>query len=94
MMERSRAITKPLALTTEIAGPVQPRFAVPDVRLPAGDTLQDMNAHRLAKLSFEGMRVRYTNITGGSYEERLRFELDVIEKTGFGQYSDCPRLSS
>ena len=45
-----------------------------------------MNAQSyLAKLAFEGMRTRYPTITE-EHEERLRFELDVIEKTGFGQY--------
>ena len=58
------------------------RLAMPS----PGDTPQDMNAQSyLAKLSFEGMKARYPNITE-EHEERLRFELDVIEQTGFGQY--------
>ena len=51
-----------------------------------GDTPEGMNAQSyLAKLAFEGMKRRYPIVTP-EHEERLRFELDVIEKTGFGQY--------
>ncbi|BDI28555.1 DNA-directed DNA polymerase [Capsulimonas corticalis] len=50
-------------------------------KLPEG-----MNAQSyLAKIAFDGMKARYPIITE-EHEERLRFELDVIEQTGFGAY--------
>ncbi len=51
-----------------------------------GDTPQDMNAQSyLSRLAFEGMRTRYGQITE-EHEERLRFELDVIEQDRLRQY--------
>ena len=76
-----------LARTAEIADRCDLNLEFGRLEMPSsGDTPADMNAQSyLAKLSFEGMKVRYPNITE-EHEERLRFELDVIEKTGFGQY--------
>ena len=76
-----------LARTAEIAERCNLDLKFERLDMPSpGDTPQGMNAQSyLAKLSFEGMKARYPVITE-EHEERLRFELDVIEKTGFGQY--------
>ena len=87
MMERFPGHHDALARTAEVASRCDLNLEFGRLEMPSpGDTPQDMNAQSyLAKLSFEGMRARYSNITE-EHEERLRFELDVIEKTGFGQY--------
>lgn len=76
-----------LARTREIADRCDLNLEFGRLAMPSpGDTPEGMNAQSyLAKLAFEGMRRRYPVITP-EHEERLRFELDVIEKTGFGQY--------
>ena len=87
MMERFPGQLDALARTAEIAERCNLDLKFERLDMPSpGDTPQGMNAQSyLAKLSFEGMKARYSNITE-EHEERLRFELDVIEKTGFGQY--------
>ena len=76
-----------LARTTEIADRCNLNLQFGRLDMPSpGDTPQGMTAQSyLAKLAFEGMKRRYPTVTP-EHEERLRFELDVIEKTGFGQY--------
>lgn len=76
-----------LARTREIADRCDLNLEFGRLAMPSpGDTPEGMNAQSyLAKLAFEGMRRRYPIITP-EHEERLRFELDVVEKTGFGQY--------
>jgi DNA polymerase-3 subunit alpha len=76
-----------LARTSEIAARCDLNLEFGRLDMPSpGDTPQGMNAQAyLAKLAFEGMKRRYPTVTP-EHEERLRFELDVIEKTGFGQY--------
>ena len=76
-----------LARTAEIAERCDLNLQFGRLDMPSpGDTPEGMNAQSyLTKLAFEGMKRRYPVITP-EHEERLRFELDVIEKTGFGQY--------
>ena len=76
-----------LARTVEIAERCNLDLQFGRLGMPSpGDTPEGMNAQSyLNKLSFEGMKARYPVITE-EHEDRLRFELDVIEKTGFGQY--------
>jgi len=76
-----------LARTAEIADRCNLDLQFGRLEMPSpGDTPEGMNAQSyLNKLSFEGMKTRYPHITE-EHEERLRFELDVIEQTGFGQY--------
>ncbi len=76
-----------LARTVEIAERCNLDLKFDRLGMPSpGDTPEGMNAQSyLNKLSFEGMKTRYPVITE-EHEDRLRFELDVIEKTGFGQY--------
>jgi DNA polymerase-3 subunit alpha len=58
------------------------RLAMPD----PGDIPPDMNAQAyFAKLCFDGLQARYGRYPE-SYEERLRYEIDVIDKTGFANY--------
>jgi len=87
MAERFPGQADALARTAEIASRCDLNLEFGRLAMPSpGDTPADMNAQSyLAKLSFEGMKTRYSHITE-EHEERLRFELDVIEKTGFGQY--------
>jgi len=87
MAERFPGHADALARTAEIASRCELNLEFGRLAMPSpGDTPADMNAQSyLSKLAFEGMKTRYPNITE-EHEERLRFELDVIEKTGFGQY--------
>ncbi len=54
-----------------------PRFPVPDGETPAT---------YLEKLCRDGMRMRYGDAWPQGADERLRFELDVIEEMGFSAY--------
>ena len=76
-----------LARTVEIAERCNLDLKFGRLGMPSpGDTPEGMNAQSyLSVLAFEGMRKRYGQITE-EHEERLRFELSVIEQTGFGQY--------
>ena len=87
MLQRFPNYQDALARTVEIAERCNLDLQFGRLAMPSpGDTPHDMNAQSyLAKLSFEGMKARYPVITE-EHEERLRFELDVIEQTGFGQY--------
>ena len=87
MAERFPGQAEALARTAEIASRCDLNLEFGRLAMPSpGDTPADMNAQSyLSKLAFEGMKVRYPTITE-EHEERLRFELEVIEKTGFGQY--------
>ena len=76
-----------LARTLEIADRCDLNLEFGRLGMPVPEKLPEgMNAQAyLSKIAFEGMRTRYPIVTE-EHEERLRFELDVIEKTGFGQY--------
>jgi len=76
-----------LARTKEIADRCDLNLEFGRLGMPVPEALPEgMNAQAyLQKIAFDGMRARYPIITE-EHEERLRFELDVIEKTGFGQY--------
>lgn len=76
-----------LARTREIADRCDLKLEFGRLGMPVPEKLPEgMNAQAyLAKIAFDGMRARYPQVTE-EHEERLRFELDVIEKTGFGQY--------
>lgn len=76
-LSRTREIADRCDLTLEFGRLGMP---VPEA-LPEGINAQAY----LQKLALDGMRRRYVNPTA-EHEERLRFEMDVIEKTGFGQY--------
>ncbi|MGO8672623.1 MAG: DNA polymerase III subunit alpha [Capsulimonadaceae bacterium] len=76
-----------LSRTREIADRCDLNLEFGRLGMPVPETLPEgMNAQAyLQKLAFDGMRARYPQLTE-EHEERLRFELDVIEKTGFAQY--------
>jgi len=76
-----------LARTREIADRCDLNLEFGRLGMPVPEKLpENMNAQAyLQKIAFDGMRRRYSVITE-EHEERLRFELDVIEQTGFGQY--------
>ncbi len=57
------------------------RLHLPDYEVPAGETPDSY----LATLCWEGLHRRYDPVTPEA-EERLRYELDVIQKTGFPIY--------
>jgi DNA polymerase-3 subunit alpha len=76
-LSRTREIADRCNLTLDFN-----RLAMPS----PGDIPAEMNAQAyMSKLCFEGMRRRYKIVTE-AHEERLRYELDVIQKTGFGMY--------
>ena len=76
-----------LARTKEIADRCHLKLEFGRLAMPSpGGIPEDMSAHAyFTRLCFEGMRARYGNYPE-SYEERLRYEIDVIEKTGFSMY--------
>jgi len=76
-----------LARTREIADRCDLKLEFGRCGMPIPEALpENMNAQSyLQKIAFDGMRARYPVVTE-EHEERLRFELDVIEKTGFGAY--------
>ena len=57
------------------------RQHLPEPKLPPGRT----SAEYLAELCHEGLRRRFREVTP-ELEERLRYELDVLEQTGFTDY--------
>ncbi len=57
------------------------RIAMPSVDLPKGQTAKS----QLAQLATEGLARRIPN-AGATYQERLAYELDVIDQTDFGEY--------
>jgi len=57
------------------------RLHLPDFAVPPGETPQSY----LARLCWEGLHRRYNPVPPEA-EERLRYELEVIEKTGFPLY--------
>ena len=57
------------------------RIAMPSVDLPKGQTATS----QLAQLATEGLARRIPN-AGSQYQERLAYELDVIDQTDFGEY--------
>ncbi|MFW6073962.1 MAG: DNA polymerase III subunit alpha [Chloroflexota bacterium] len=57
------------------------RLNLPDPELPEGKSPQQ----HLAELCQAGLRERYSEITG-EIQQRLDYELDVIEQTGFPSY--------
>ena len=87
MAERFPGQLDALARTVEIAERCNLDLKFGRLGMPSpGDTPEGMNAQSyLSVLAFEGMKKRYPQITE-EHEERLRFELSVIEQTGFGQY--------
>ncbi len=76
-----------LARTREVADRCDLHLEFGRLDLPSpGDTPEGMNAQAyLQTLAFDGMKRRYGQFSE-EQEERLRFELSVIEQTGFGQY--------
>lgn len=76
-----------LARTCEIADRCGMNLEFGRLAMPSpGDIPESMNAQAyMTNLCFDGMRERYSEVTP-SHEERLRYELDVIEKTGFAMY--------
>ncbi|HEX5323561.1 MAG TPA: DNA polymerase III subunit alpha, partial [Capsulimonadaceae bacterium] len=76
-----------LARTREIADRCDINLEFGRLAMPSpGDIPEGMNAHAyMTKLCLQGMRERYKEVTP-AHEERLRYELDVIEKTGFSTY--------
>lgn len=76
-----------IARTREIADRCELNLEFGRLAMPSpGDIPEGVNAQAyMNKLCFEGMRERYREITP-AHEERLRYELDVIEKTGFATY--------
>jgi DNA polymerase-3 subunit alpha len=76
-----------LSRTKEIADRCEINLEFGRLGMPSpGDIPEGMNAQAyMSKLCFEGLRRRYKTVTE-AHEERLRFELDVIEKTGFAMY--------
>ena len=76
-----------LARTREIADRCDLNLEFGRLGMPVPEKLPEgMNAQAyLQKIALDGMRKRYTALTE-EHEERLRFELDVIDKTGFAQY--------
>ena len=87
MHERFAEWPEALARTVEIADRCDLHIDSGRLGMPSpGDTPDGMNAQAYVQtLAFDGMRRRYPQITP-EHEERLRFELEVIEKTGFAQY--------
>ena len=57
------------------------RIAMPSVDLPKGQTATS----HLTRLATEGLARRIPN-AGSQYQERLAYELDVIDQTDFGEY--------
>jgi DNA polymerase-3 subunit alpha len=76
-----------LVRTREIADRCDLNLEFGRLGMPIPEKLpESMNAQAyLQKIAFDGMRARYPQPTE-EHEERLRFELDVIEKTGFASY--------
>jgi DNA polymerase-3 subunit alpha len=76
-----------LARTAEIADRCKLNLEFGRLAMPSpGDIPTDMSAQSyFAKLCFDGLRKRYGDYPE-SYEERLRYEIDVIDKTGFAMY--------
>ena len=87
MHERFKEWPEALARTTEIAARCDLNLDFGRLAMPSpGDTPEGMNAQSYVQtLAFDGLRKRYGTVTE-EQEERLRFELDVIEQTGFAQY--------
>ncbi|MDR3710768.1 MAG: DNA polymerase III subunit alpha [Capsulimonadaceae bacterium] len=87
MLRVFRDFPDALARTAEIASRCDLKLDLGRLAMPSpGDVPSDMNAQAyMTKLCFAGMRERYAVVTE-SHEERLRYELDVIEKTGFAMY--------
>ncbi len=87
MHERFKEWPEALARTSEIADRCNLNLTFDRLEMPSpGDTPQGMNAQSyMQTLCFAGMKRRYETLTP-EHEERLRFELDVIEQTGFAQY--------
>jgi DNA polymerase III subunit alpha len=76
-----------LARTAEIANRCKLNLEFGRLEMPSpGDIPADMNAQSyFAKVCFDGLKKRYGDYPE-SYEERLRYEIDVIDKTGFAMY--------
>ena len=87
MQERFADYPEALAITHEIAGRCDlelefGRLLLPDADLPAGVTAMD----HLQELARAGLTQRYGSQPPDSHVERLRYELHVIEETGFAEY--------
>ncbi len=73
--------------TIDIVDKIEPLNLERDVLLPAFPLPQGFTSQEqyLRHITFEGAKKRYTNITP-VIEERLNFELDVINKSGYPGY--------
>ncbi len=78
------AIPVSLEIAERCSGLVLPlgEFKLPIFPVPDGTSPTDY----LERLCREGMTMRYQGSPPGAAEERLRFELDVIEEMGFSSY--------
>ncbi len=76
-----------LSRTAEIANRCKLNLEFGRLAMPSpGDIPAGMNAQAyFNRLCFEGLRARYGNFPE-EHEERLRYEIDVVEKTGFAMY--------
>lgn len=87
MLEVFRDFPDALARTAEIASRCNLDIEMGRLAMPSPGGIPDgMSAQEhMANLCFKGMHERYSVVTA-EHETRLRYELDVIDKTGFGMY--------
>ena len=86
MAERFRSLPEAIKATAKLAERCEleldfSRSHLPKFDVPTGETPEKY----LEKLAWEGIRKRYAKITP-DIEERLRYELDVIQKMGYAPY--------
>ncbi len=72
-----------LKIADEVVLDFEKRYHLPNFPLP--DRFADANAY-LVHLAREGARQRYGKELSDEIEERLRYELDVIQNTGYAGY--------
>ncbi len=79
--------TAPLENTRRIADLCNLNLTFGRVQLPAFEIPDGFNAETyLRHLCFEGLNRRFNNAPPSGYEERLDYELNVINQTGFPDY--------
>ena len=81
--ERPDVLENTLRVAEETGITFKKKYHVPSFPLPAGVTSEN---DLLVRLSEEGARARYGNPLPPEVEARMRFELDVITKTGYAGY--------